>query len=63
MFASLLEDQTGLFVTPYPYLGFGELADAEVDVGIDDELWAKKDELQPSSQTELEEVEPGLFAE
>lgn len=63
MFASLLEDQTGLFVTPYRYLGFGELADAEVDVGIDDELWAKKDELQPSSQTELEEVEPGLFAE
>lgn len=63
MFASLLQDQTSLFATPYPHLGFGELADAEVEVGIDDELWAKKDELQPSSQTELEEVDSGLFAQ
>lgn len=61
MFASLLRDQTILFATPYEHLGFGELATAEVEVGIDDELWAKKDELQPSSQTELEEVELGLF--
>lgn len=63
MFASLLQDQTGLFASNYPHLGFGELATAETEIGIDDELWAKKDELQPSSQTELEEVDPGLFAQ
>lgn len=63
MFASLLQDQPGLFASPYPYLGFGELASVEVEVGIDDERWANKDELQPSSQTELEEVDAGLFAQ
>lgn len=63
MFASILQDEPGLFTKQYPHLGFGELASTEVDVGIDDELWAKKDELQPSSQTELEEVDPGLFTQ
>lgn len=61
MFASLLQDEPGLFNNQYPYLGFGELLVTEVEVGIDDELWAKKDELQPSAQTEMEEVDPGLF--
>ncbi len=62
MFASLLQDETGLFAKSYPHLGFGELATTEIGVGIDDELWGKKDELQPSSQTEQEEVDSGLFA-
>lgn len=62
MFASLLQDETGLFAKPYPHLGFGSLATVEVDVGIDDGLWSRKDELQSSVQTELEEVDPDLFA-
>lgn len=63
MFASLLQDEAGLFASQYSHLGFGALASTEVEVGIDDELWAKQDELQPSSQTELEEVDPGLFTQ
>lgn len=63
MFASLFQDEKGLFAKPYPHLGFGELATTEVEVGIDDALWSKKDELQPSAQTELEEVDPGLFTQ
>lgn len=62
MFAALLQDETGLFAKPYPHLGFGELATIEIGVGIDDELWGKRDELQPSPHSELEEVDPGLFA-
>lgn len=61
MFASLLQDEAGMFSQPYTHLGFGELLTTEVEVGIDDAVWANKDELQPSARTELEEVDPGLF--
>ena len=71
MFASLLRDREGLFADNYPHLGFGNLLDAELDVGIDDKLWAKDDNKKPTEQpmedpielsdTEARAVEPNLF--
>ena len=43
MFASLLRDREGLFADNYPHLGFGNLLDGELDVGIDDKFWSKDD--------------------
>lgn len=73
MFASLLRDREGLFADNYPHLGFGGLLDAELDVGIDDKLWAKDDRRKPAEQpvdgtvelteTELQSGEPRLFDE
>jgi hypothetical protein len=69
MFASLLRDRDDLFADNYPYLGFGELLGADLDVGIDDNLWAKQDE-RPPVETPVEdaaeiaegaEAEPMLF--
>jgi hypothetical protein len=71
MFAALLRDREGLFADNYPHLGFGNLLDAELDVGIDDKLWAQDDRRKPSeqpveeavelSETELKTGEPMLF--
>jgi hypothetical protein len=71
MFAALLRDREGLFADNYPHLGFGSLLDAELEVGIDDKLWAKDDRRKPSeqpveeavelSETELKTGEPMLF--
>lgn len=43
MFAALLCDQQGLFADNYPHLGFGRLLEGDLDVGIDDKLWAEGD--------------------
>ena len=43
MFAALLRDREGLFPDNYPHLGFSNLLNAELDVGIDDKLWSKDD--------------------
>ena len=48
MFAWLLRDREGLFDTNYPHLGFGNLLDGELDVGIDDKLWAANDKKMHS---------------
>ena len=57
MFASLLRDREGLFADNYPHLGFGNLLDGELDVGIDDKLWAKDDKKKPAEQPVEEAVE------
>lgn len=54
MFAALLRDREGLFAENYPYLGFGKLLDAEIDVGIDDTLWSK-DDRKKSTDRPVEE--------
>ena len=54
MFAALLRDREGLFPDNYPHLGFGNLLDGELDVGIDDRLWSK-DDKKTLAETPLEE--------
>lgn len=57
MFAALLRDRDGLFADNYPHLGFGNLLDGELDVGIDDKLWAKDDTKQPAERPLEETIE------
>jgi hypothetical protein len=57
MFAALLRDREGLFADNYPHLGFGNLLDGELEVGIDDKLWAKDDKKQPADQPVEEAIE------
>lgn len=63
MFASLLRDREGLFADNYPHLGFGDLLEGELGVGIDDKLWGQGDEKPPEEPVEeaaeLTEVDPG----
>jgi hypothetical protein len=47
MFAALLRDEASLFADDYRFLGFGDLLRVNVDVGIPDALWEKRDELLP----------------
>jgi len=57
MFASLFRDRDGLFPDNYPYLGFGGLLEAELDVGIDDKLWATNDKTVLADEP-VEDLEP-----
>lgn len=59
MFAALLCDRDGgLFSADnYPHLGFGNLLDAEIDVGIDDKLWSKDDKKKAAEQPVDDAVE------
>ena len=57
MFASLLRDREGLFADNYPHLGFGNLLEADLDVGIDDKLWLKDDKKKAAEQPVEEVVE------
>jgi Domain of unknown function (DUF4365) len=57
MFASLLRDREGLFADNYPHLGFGNLLDGELDVGIDDKFWAKDDKSMRAQEPVEEAVE------
>jgi hypothetical protein len=57
MFGALLRDREGLFADNYPHLGFGQLLDAELDVGIDDKLWSKDDKKQALEQPMDDAVE------
>jgi hypothetical protein len=50
MFADLLRDREGLFADNYPHLGFGRLLEADLNVGIDDRLWAKDDKQKPTEE-------------
>lgn len=70
MFAALLADRTDLFANNYPYLGFSDLLDVEMPVGIDDLLWRKRDitgavgdedETSDDGLVDDEDL-PGLFA-
>ena len=57
MFASLLRDREGLFADNYPHLGFGNLLEADLGVGIDDKLWSKDDKKKAAEQPVEEVVE------
>ncbi len=57
MFAALLRDREGLFADNYPHLGFGQLLEADLDVGIDDALWSKGDKRTPAEQPVEDVVE------
>ncbi|NLY01723.1 MAG: DUF4365 domain-containing protein [Rhodopirellula sp.] len=57
MFASLLRDREGLFADNYPHLGFGNLLEGELDVGIDDKFWSKDDKKRRAEQPVEEAVE------
>ncbi len=62
MFAELLRhDDPTLFHSPYPFLGFGELAQATVPVSIDDADWSAGDEL--ASKSSHEETPDGWLFE
>lgn len=72
MFASLFRDREGLFPDNYPHLGFSDLLAAELDVGIDDKLWAKNDKKRTEepvdeaiemTEEELKAPGPLLFEE
>lgn len=73
MFASLLRDREGLFADNYPHLGFGNLLEAELEVGINDKLWSNSDKSKPAEQpvdetvvlteAELQSAMPTLFDE
>ncbi|MEX2168629.1 MAG: DUF4365 domain-containing protein [Pirellulales bacterium] len=57
MFATWLRDRKSLFADNYPHLGFGNLLDAEISVGIDDKLWSQDDRKNPAAQPVEEAVE------
>jgi hypothetical protein len=62
MFAALLRDRDGLFPDNYPHLGFGNLLEGELNVGIDDKLWSKDDrkmlaEVPVEDSVEMTEAE------
>ncbi|MCC6910343.1 MAG: DUF4365 domain-containing protein [Phycisphaerales bacterium] len=62
MFSELLRhDDAPLFQSPYPFLGFGELAQATVSVSIDDAEWSTGDEL--ASKSSHEETPDGSLFE
>ena len=46
MFAALLADREGLFTDNYPHLGFGRLLAVDLQVGIDDSMWRKRDSTE-----------------
>ena len=57
MFAALLRDRKDdLFADNYPHLGFGSLLGGELDVGIDDKMWAKQDPHTPPAAAPVEDV-------
>jgi hypothetical protein len=60
MFAALLQDDPSLFQVRYPHLGFGELLTTSLGVGIEDDLWLHRDELQPLTARNTDSL---LFAE
>ncbi len=57
MFAALLRDREGLFADDYPHLGFGDLLQGELDVGIDDTVWSKDDKRKRAEKPVEEAVE------
>lgn len=57
MFASLFRDREGLFADNYPHLGFGNLLEGELDVGIDDKFWSMDDKKKRAEQPVEEAVE------
>ncbi len=65
MFAALLQDEPSLFRDTCPHIGFGVLERMQVSVGIEDNAWLKRDELQPPSPEESDTAEkardPELF--
>ena len=55
MFAWLLRDREDLYADNYPHLGFGSLLGGELDVGIDDRMWARQDPGVPPAEAPVEE--------
>lgn len=56
MFAALLRDEPSLFSEPYPHIGFGMLERFQISVGIEDKAWLRRDEKQPTSVDETDEL-------
>ena len=66
MFAWLLRDREGLFADNYPHLGFGNLLEGELDVGIDDGFWSKDDKQRRADEPveePMELVDSGLTSQ
>jgi hypothetical protein len=68
MFADLLKDRTTMFEEPYKFLGYGQLESCTMEVGIDDEAWARMkkthDDLLTKAKTEAKNATTfgaGLF--
>jgi hypothetical protein len=57
MFAALLRDREGLFADNYPHLGFGNLLEGELEVGIDDKFWSEDDNRKRAEEPVEEAVE------
>lgn len=64
MFKDLLRDHDSLYDDPYPFIGFGDTESIELDVGIDDDAWAR---LKKAASSEDQGEDPlsafgeGLF--
>lgn len=56
MFAWLLRDREGLFADNYSHLGFGDLLCGDMDVGIDDKLWANTDKKELAEEPVEDEI-------
>jgi hypothetical protein len=51
-----------LFSKPYPFLSFGSfLADFEIQAGLDDKAWLKREEAEEVATTTLPENQLPLF--
>lgn len=57
MWADYLQDKVDLFTEPYPYLSFGSLLTFELDAGVNDDFWLRREEDQAAAaiQSSLEE--------
>lgn len=60
MFADIFRDRESLFDKPYAFLGFEGVECAAIDVGIDDEAWAR---IKAQSETEGDRDESDSFGE
>ena len=60
MWASYLTRPADMFSLQYPYLTFSELARFEVDFGIDDDAWLKR-EGDESKDKPNDSLQPRLF--
>lgn len=62
MWAEYLKDKPDLFSKPYPFLSFGSfLADFEIQAGLDDKAWLKREEAEEVATTTLPENQLPLF--
>jgi hypothetical protein len=63
MWAAYLKDPWDLYTEPYPFLGFGELIQFDLDNGIDDSLWLGSEDADEISVIESSNNQLTLFDE